>query len=135
MPSVRARGTERQQEGVGEHKCCTGSPSGGSTGFTAVYWAVLGAAVQWICPAYQAGGGVEVGVDINVRVCQSGQSLHVGNCIKPTDRTDGRTDTGGRLATVVSPSLPLLPLLHATAIISKCLKSEKPKVLRGNQVW
>lgn len=72
--------------------------------------------------------GVEVGVDINVRVRQSGQSLHVGNCIKPTDRTDGTTDTGGRLATVVSPSLPsmpllplhpILPLLHATAIISK----------------
>lgn len=106
MPSVRARGTERTErdrEGVGEHKCCTGSPSGGSTGFTAVYWAVLGAAVQWICPAYQrererGREGVEVGVDINVRVCQSGQSLHVGNCIKPTGRTDGhcwQTGHGG----------------------------------------
>lgn len=70
----------------------------------------------------------EVGVDINVRVCQSGQSLHVGNCIKPTKRTDCQTGH--------SLSLPPTPPSSLAACDSnnfKMFEKQKAKVLQADE--
>lgn len=75
-----------------------------------------------------------MGVDINVRVCQSGQSLHVGNCIKPTGRTDGhcwQTGHGGRSFAAFAASVAFAAFAACDSNNFKMFEKRKTKSIEG----